>query len=217
MKGLVAFGMMLLLLGCNTSDIKIPFVGQRIIIGIQPLGDLDLRLAQEVSDGLAAKYGYEVCVLPAKELPAHAYTEIKKPRYRADTIIHWLRDVKPDSIAIVLGLTNKDISVTKYSDRATKTIKEPEWKYRDFGIFGLGFRPGNACVVSTYRLKKKVATSTYKSRLAKVCWHEVGHNLGLKHCPTKGCFMQDAAETIKTVDNAGDSLCNNCVSLLPNN
>jgi archaemetzincin len=43
-----------------------------------------------------------------------------------------------------------------------------------------------------------------------VAIHEIGHNLGLKHCSTPKCVMQDAVETIKTVDVAGVELCNSC-------
>lgn len=48
------------------------------------------------------------------------------------------------------------------------------------------------------------------SRLKKICIHEVGHNLGLPHCTTNKCVMQDAVETIKTVDNESEELCAEC-------
>lgn len=47
-------------------------------------------------------------------------------------------------------------------------------------------------------------------RLKKVTMHELGHNLGLPHCPNKHCFMQDAAETIKTIDGVELNLCEEC-------
>lgn len=42
--------------------------------------------------------------------------------------------------------------------------------------------------------------------------NELGHNLGLPHCPNKKCFMQDGAESIKTVDKVNFNLCEKCKS-----
>ena len=37
-------------------------------------------------------------------------------------------------------------------------------------------------------------------RLAKVAVHEIEHTLGLPHCPTRGCLMEDAEGKVVTVD-----------------
>ena len=69
----------------------------------------------------------------------------------------------------------------------------------DWGIFGLGQMPGKSCVVSDFRLHKKGGiTST--ERLGRVAIHEIGHTLGLDHCPTPKCTMSDAKGAMKTVD-----------------
>jgi len=39
--------------------------------------------------------------------------------------------------------------------------------------------------------------------------HEVGHTLGLPHCPTAGCLMQDARGSVRVCDSAYD-LCIHC-------
>jgi len=106
-----------------------------------------------------------------------------------------------------LGLTSKDISVTKRDDSGN--IKKPEYKYQDWGIMGLAYCPGESCVVSTFRIKHKNKT-VYFDRLKKVAVHEFGHNLGLPHCPNKKCVMTDAVESVKTIDNAKLKLCNDC-------
>ena len=74
---------------------------------------------------------------------------------------------------------------------------------------GLGYRPGNSCVVSTFRLKTTNKLLFYK-RLEKVVLHELGHNLGLPHCENPKCVMTNAAEKISTVDNANALLCDAC-------
>ena len=49
-------------------------------------------------------------------------------------------------------------------------------------------------------------------RIKKVCVHELGHNFGLPHCPTITCVMEDAKETIKTIDNEELRLCEKCLA-----
>jgi len=75
----------------------------------------------------------------------------------------------------LLGLTSKDISTTKGNTK-------------DFGIMGLGFCPGTACVVSTYRLRGKNRMEKFR----KVTLHELAHTEGLSHCPDPHCYMRDA-------------------------
>ncbi len=182
-------------------------VEQPKTVGIQQLGNFDRSLADTVSATLESLYGFEVIHLPRKEMIESTFINVKTPRYRADKLIRILRDNKPDSIDYILALTEKDISTTK-KDRSGKTLK-PASKYEDWGVFGLGYRPGESCIVSVYRFNNTERTK-YIDRLKKICTHELGHNLGLNHCPNKQCVMTDAAETIKTVDNVLLRLCDKC-------
>ena len=52
-----------------------------------------------------------------------------------------------------------------------------------------------------------------RHRLAKVAVHEIGHTLGLEHCPTRGCLMEDARGSNKTTDREY-VICSRCRSLL---
>jgi archaemetzincin len=95
-------------------------------------------------------------------------------RYRADTLIKFLSEQTAEGFKTI-GLTTKDISVTKGQN--------PDW-----GVFGLGYRPGNACIASLHRLKGK----NKLEKLFKVAIHELGHTEGLLHCAdkTSGRFAQ---------------------------
>lgn len=179
-------------------------------VAIQPFGSFDSSLKDSVVASIEKTYGFEVITLPSQELPSSAFINVKSPRYRADSIIRILRRQKPEEYDLVLGLTSSDISTTK-RDKDGNTLK-PEYKYEDWGVFGLGFVPGPSCVVSTYRLKTSDPTLLLE-RLKKVCNHELGHNLGLPHCTSSDkCVMKDAAESIKTVDNVHLVLCEQCKS-----
>jgi archaemetzincin len=106
-------------------------------------------------------------------LPLSAYYS-QRNRYCADSIINYL-DHFGSADTVIIGLTTKDISTTK-------------GKIIDWGVMGLGFQPGNACIVSTYRLSK----TNLSDQLFKISLHELGHTQGLPHCKNKFCYMRDA-------------------------
>ncbi len=156
--------------------ISISFINKRsvepIIVDIQPLGDIPKQTVEHVRKELQKIYP-NVEVKKTIPLPKLAYYEGRK-RYRADSLIHYLnRQTKAGYVTI--GLTIKDISTTKD-------------EIKDYGIMGLGYCPGNACVASTFRLSKK----NVLEELFKTSIHELGHTQGLPHCPVKTCFMRDA-------------------------
>lgn len=157
------------------------------VIGIQPYEEFDEHLTKEIYEALEEVYGLRIVILPEVKMPETAFIDVKSPRYRADSLLKHLKKNKPDSVDYVLGLTLKDISTTK-RDKSGK-IKEPEYKYGDWGVMGLGYRPGPSCVISTFRIKI-ADNELFLERLKKISVHEIGHNLGLKHCGTSFCVMQ---------------------------
>lgn len=154
-----------------------------IRIAIQPLGSVSPRVRQAVKSRLEKIYFANVTVLPSIPLPKEAFYP-PRSRYRADRILMILAtNQKFDK---VIGITAADISTTKAP-------------YSDWGVFGLGQLGGRSCVVSDFRLHKK-GTMSSTERLCRVAVHEVGHTLGLDHCPTPHCTMSDAKGALKTVD-----------------
>ena len=143
-----------------------------IVIQIQPFSDVDKDLTVEIAEGIKNVYP-RVEILAPIDLPKTSFYQPRN-RYRADSIIRYLSQNTPNGF-VKIGLTNKDISVTK------GTIP-------DFGVMGLGYRPGKSCVASTFRLNK----NNRNLQFYKVAIHELGHTQGLKHCQEKTCFMRDA-------------------------
>ena len=172
-------------------------VTRQLHITILPFGDFPEQKVSAVRSGIKELYGdVKITVLASKKLPEQAYYPPRK-RYRAEKLLDYLDTQLTDKNGKILGLTTVDISTTK-------------GKYPDWGIFGLGRMGGEACVVSTFRLKRKASDKLLLERLTKVVNHELGHTLGLPHCPTKRCLMEDAKGTIKTVDNETGIFCNSC-------
>ncbi len=171
-RTLVAIVIILSFLCIACSNRQEHLDGNPIIIDIQPFVGFPKELTRQITRQLKSICP-NVIVKEEIDLPPSSFYEPRR-RYRADTIINILgRNTIPHHVTI--GLTNYDISTTN-------------GKIEDWGIMGLGFRPGNACVVSTFRLNRQ----TLDSQFYKVCVHELGHTSGLDHCPQKTCFMRDA-------------------------
>lgn len=146
-------------------------------IRLQPYGDFSQKEAEALrvkldehlrplwTDGSVG-----LQVLPAKPLPGRAYYRPRN-RYRAGELLKDLKGRK-DNSEVTIGLTHRDISTTIHG-------------HDDYGIMGYSYRPGNVCVVSSFRMKNK-------DDMWKCVIHEFLHSRGLPHCENAACYMKDA-------------------------
>ena len=172
---------------------KVNLVKEKPIIHIVPLGDIDKKYPELVKSYIQDFYGFK-CVIDSQIPLTKDILAASKTRYEASKILE-----KYNSDKNILLLTDVDIA---YFNKE-KNIKE-------YGIIGLGLRPGKTCVVSTFRIKN-AGQAKLLDRLKKVSIHEVGHNLGLDHCKYDGeCLMNDARGTVKQIDMEKIWLCDNC-------
>jgi archaemetzincin len=166
------------------------------VLYLQPLGELPDADVQATKAALVEFYGIDVRILPREPLPQSAWYAPRK-RWRAEKLVDWLHGRLPLDGQRVLGLTAADISTTK-------------GRYEDWGVLGLGDLPGTAGVISSFRAHRRARGELQaRERLAKVAVHEIGHTLGLDHCPTAGCLMHDAEGSVTSCDDEFD-LCPLC-------
>ena len=191
-KIVFCFTLFLLIFSCEKSKDNAVKNGEEITILIQPFEDVKPKQLAEISENFRKIYP-KIKILEPVDFPKNAFYQPRN-RYRADSIIKYLRTKTPNN-CVTLALTNKDISVTK-------------GKVADFGVMGLGYRPGNACVASSFRLNPK----NKNEQFYKIAIHELGHTQGLKHCPDKTCFMRDAEG--KNPTNEEKDFCQNCKKVL---
>ncbi|WP_136669193.1 Zn-dependent protease [Flavobacterium sp. H122] len=153
--------------GCNKEKTK----QETKTVIIQPFEDISNKEIDFVEKKLKTIFS-EIKINKSISFPDYTWNKTKT-RHRADSLIAYLNS-KAKNDEVIIGLTKKDISTSKND-------------IDDWGVFGLGYRPGNSCIASSYRLKGNKIDKLYK-----VAIHELGHTQGLVHCPVKNCFMRDA-------------------------
>jgi archaemetzincin len=168
-----------------------------VYIALVIYNNFDTSLARTVASNAEKFYSVKCLPFVHTTLPKDAYNAAWA-RYSADSLLVQLKKIKPSNADFIQGLTDQDIF--------TPTEKSPYW-----GIFGLGSFVNPTSVVSTFRLHAgNCSEEKFKERLIKVALHELGHNLGLEHCPSLNCMMESANGTITTVDNEKIAVCDQC-------
>jgi len=170
-------------------------------VAVAPLGAFPEGFLQEIEAGLRAELGVGVVHLPAVALPSSAWYAPRR-RYRAERLIDALRPRLRAPATRILGVTEVDIST------AARGV-------RDWGVLGLGDLGGLGCVISTFRCRMNSPNEhQVHFRMVTTCVHEIGHTLGLEHCPDTACLMTDARGLARTVDHSTGHLGARCRSRL---
>jgi len=168
------------------------------VVALVPLGPVEAKQLEEISTAITDRLNVTVRLERQRKLPPAAYYAPRK-RWRAEKLLEALTADPPEGAWKVLAVTKAEISTTKD-------------EIYDWGIGGLGDIGGTACVVSSYLLRKHSRTEeVLLRRLTDLAVHELGHTLGLDHCPTEGCVMRDAyGKLIRSIDSSTGQFCESC-------
>jgi archaemetzincin len=181
------------------------------IIALQPLDSFDTGQLDFLRNEISSFYNRKVIILKLLAIPG-AFPKTGN-MYSADSTINFLYRLTNDTIIEVIGLTHKNIYITAEEKKEQIKGNVPDANLNP--VFGLGDVSGNFCVVSDYLIHSIEPAKTNK-RLRTIIIHEMGHNLGLQHCPDDNCIMSEQNGKISTLDKSGNDYCSKCKSKLKN-
>jgi len=77
-------------------------------------------------------------------------------------------------------------------------------------VFGEARLSGRSGIVSTFRLSASSPSNLiFESRVKKEVVHELGHMVGLEHCPSPRCVMRQSVD-VEGTDAKTDDYCYRC-------
>jgi len=173
------------------------------VVVVVPLGNVDPALVKFVADSLTRRFFFDVRLHEPVPHPEAAWYAPRK-RWRAEKILDALDHLDVGDAWRIVAITEQPISTTK----------GPVY---DWGIAGLGSMGGKSCVFTSYlfRKLKKKEPDTYQRYMDNLVIHEMGHTLGLDHCPLERCIMADAkGNAIRAAKASINEFCPRCHRLI---
>ena len=170
-------------------------------INLVPCGEVPPGLMDYLKDGISkelkaivTRVGYAV------PLPAGAY-DPRRRQYRAEAFLPLLEPFRPGKNGLVLGVAGVDLFV-------------PELNF----VFGLAEPRRKSAIISLACLHPEfyglpTNPQLFRERALKEAVHELGHLLGLGHCPNPACIMF-FSNSLADTDRKGPGFCSKCRSLM---
>jgi archaemetzincin len=169
-------------------------------IGVLPIGKPDTTTIIWIKENLAKAFPNAKCIAVDDKLSIRKenFDENRK-QYNSHMILSEVQIYAATEIGLdrVLGVIDADIFI-------------PELNF----VFGEATCLGKAALISLWRLKpefydKPADTPLFLKRTVKEAVHELGHTLGLVHCPWSSCVMH-FSNSISDTDMKRSSFCDRC-------
>jgi len=179
----------------------------RMKIGILSIGQVDSQIIERIRENLNTILPKTTLAPMTKPLPTpeEAYDETRQ-QYNADIILNRIRNhtEKEKNLDKILAITDCDIFTPQLSF-----------------IFGKAEYPGKIALISLHRLRqefygKNPNAELFLERSVKESVHELGHTLGLRHCPNPFCVMYFSNSIFET-DRKQSLFCSKCYTRIEDN
>ena len=170
-----------------------------LAIRLVPVGTLPPPLLGFLQEGLNRELGATVRVTANLSLPVPADED--RRQYPGEPFIATLAAARAPEDGIILGVTNVDLFV-------------PGLNF----VFGLADPGSRVAIISLARLYPEFYgqprnPQLFKDRALKEAIHEIGHILGLGHCPNPACIMH-FSNTLADTDRKGPGFCPACNNII---
>jgi archaemetzincin len=159
------------------------------------VGSLPPPLLSFLQEGLTRELGASVRLGENLALPVSC-SEGRR-QYPGEPFIQALAGARTPEEGVILGVTNVDLFVAGLNF-----------------VFGLADPASQVAVISLARLYPEFYgrprnPQLFKERALKEAVHEIGHVLGLGHCPDPACIMY-FSNTLADTDRKGPGFCARC-------
>lgn len=158
-----------------------------LTLTVAPFEKTDQQALADLIHDLSA-LGLKIAQNETLPVPAEAY-DSGRDQYIADVLLTAVQQLPGQH---VIGVTDLDL----YSGDLNF-------------VFGLAQLPGKAAVISLHRLHYAADRNTFRRRAVTEVVHELGHTLGLRHCPDAGCVMH-FSNSLADTDRKGVKYCERC-------
>ncbi len=173
------------------------------LLGIEliPYGPVPGEVLNSLQAGLARELGARVWQGAALPVPEQAYTAPRR-QYQAEAFLPALQARRSTGTDLVLGVTMVDLYVPRLNF-----------------VFGVADPGSRTAIISLARLDPEfygqpANPALREERALKEAVHELGHLLGLGHCPDPACIMF-FSNTLMDTDRKGPGFCPRCRAKLP--
>ena len=173
------------------------------LLSLVPVGNVARSQLELLAEGLAPILRV-ACSIAAENLDiAFAYDGLRS-QYHSTAILKRLRKMPSTESWRLLGVSEADLFI-------------PILTFV-FGEAQLGPANATAAVVSLHRLRQEFYglpsdPVVLADRLLKEALHEIGHTLGLRHCPDYRCVMS-SSPAVEYIDLKAPQFCFTCATLL---
>lgn len=162
-------------------------------IKIIPFGNIPDDILTGITEELRNSMNFVTETTLPMGIPKEFYNVLRR-QYKAAAVLTFLIKTFPGKI---LAITDEDLYAEDLSF-----------------VFGQAQLPGNASLISIHRLNPSFYRQPFdaqilKERAIKEAKHEVGHMLGLKHCPNERCVMI-FSNSVAHVDRKNKEFCDMC-------